>query len=227
MKRWKSWLSYGLLVLAIPAVVLLGEYVFGGKQYAFLSLAVAILACIPFFLRFERGENGSIRLVLIAVLTALSVLGRLLFAALPGFKPVTAMVILTAMYFGSEAGFLTGALTAVLSNFYFGQGPWTPFQMFAWGMVGLLAGVFAKQLRASRVWLCVFGALSGVVYSVLMDVWTVLWAEGHFVLSRYLAAVASSASFTALYCASNVVFLLVLAKPIGSKLQRIRDKYGA
>ena len=223
----KKWLSYGLLLLAIPLIVVLGSTVFGGKQYAFLSLAVAILACIPFFLSFERGESGGIRLVLVAVLTALSVLGRLLFAVLPGFKPVTAMVILTAMYFGSEAGFLTGALTAVLSNFYFGQGPWTPFQMFAWGMVGLLAGVFAKQLRASRVWLCVFGALSGVVYSVLMDVWTVLWAEGHFVLSRYLAAVASSASFTALYCASNVVFLLVLAKPIGSKLQRIRDKYGA
>ena len=117
MKHWKSWLSYALLVLAIPAVVLLGNYVFDGKQYAFLSLSVAVLSCIPFFLRFERGENGSIRLVLIAVLTALSVLGRLLFAALPGFKPVTAMVILTAMYFGSEAGFLTGALTAVLSNF--------------------------------------------------------------------------------------------------------------
>ena len=58
MKHWKSWLSYALLVLAIPAVVLLGNYVFDGKQYAFLSLAVAILACIPFFLRFERGENG-------------------------------------------------------------------------------------------------------------------------------------------------------------------------
>ena len=227
MKHWKSWLSYALLVLAIPAVVLLGNYVFDGKQYAFLSLAVAVLACIPFFLRFERGENGSIRLVLIAVLTALSVLGRLLFAMLPGFKPVTAMVILTAMYFGSEAGFLTGALTAVLSNFYFGQGPWTPFQMFAWGMVGLLAGLFAKQLRTSRVTLCIFGALSGIVYSALMDIWTVLWAEGSFVLSRYLAAIVSSAGYTALYSASNVVFLLLLAKPIGSKLQRIREKYGA
>ena len=125
----KKWISYGLLLLAIPLTVVLGSTVFGGKQYAFLSLAVAILACIPFFLSFERGESGGIRLVLVAVLTALSVLGRLLFAVLPGFKPVTAMVILTAMYFGSEAGFLTGALTAVLSNFYFGQGPWTPFQI--------------------------------------------------------------------------------------------------
>ena len=223
----KKWFSYALLILVVPAVVLLGNTVFGSKQYAFLSLAVAVLACIPFFLTFERREGGSIRLVLIAVLTALSVLGRLLFAVLPGFKPVTAMVILTAMYFGSEAGFLTGALTAVLSNFYFGQGPWTPFQMFAWGMVGLLAGIFSKRLKASRVTLCIFGALSGVVYSVLMDIWTVLWAEGSFVFSRYLAAIVSSAGYTAIYCVSNVVFLLLLAKPIGSKLQRICEKYGA
>lgn len=222
----KKWISYGLLVLIVPLVVILGSTVFGSKQYAFLSLAVALLACIPFFLTFERGRAGSIRLVLIAVLTALSVLGRLLFAVLPGFKPVTAMVILTAMYFGGEAGFLTGALTAVLSNFYFGQGPWTPFQMFAWGMVGLLAGLFARQLLNSRIKLCVFGALSGIVYSALMDVWTVLWADGSFVFSRYLAAIASSAGYTALYCVSNVVFLLLLAKPIGSKLRRIRDKYG-
>ncbi len=222
----KKWISYGLLVLAVPLVVVLGNTVFSGKQYAFVSLAVALLACIPFFLRFERGEANSIRLVLLAVLTALSVLGRLLFAVVPGFKPVTAMVILTAMYFGGEAGFLCGALTAVLSNFYFGQGPWTPFQMFAWGMVGLLAGIFARQLKASRLTLCIFGAVSGLVYSALMDVWTVLWAEGSFVLSRYLAAIVSSAGFTAIYCVSNVIFLLVLAKPLGKKLQRVCDKYG-
>lgn len=99
--------------------------------------------------------------------------------------------------------------------------------MFAWGMVGLLAGLFAKQLRTSRVTLCIFGALSGIVYSALMDIWTVLWAEGSFVLSRYLAAIVSSAGYAALYSASNVAFLLLLAKPIGSKLQRIREKYGA
>lgn len=222
----KKVISYGLLLIAVPLAVILGSTVFDSRQYAFISLAVALFACIPFFLTFERGRGASIRSVLIAVLTALSVLGRLLFAPLPGFKPVTAMVVLTAMYFGSEAGFLTGALTALLSNFYFGQGPWTPFQMFAWGMVGLLAGLFAKRLKSSRVALCVFGALSGIVYSVLMDIWTVLWADGGFVFRRYLAAIVSSAGYTALYSVSNVIFLLLLAKPIGSKLQRVRDKYG-
>ena len=218
--------TYGIFLLCIPLVVLLGATVFRGKQYAFISLAVALLSCVPFFLSFEQKKQSSSRLILIAVLTALSVLGRMLFYALPGFKPVTAMVIITAMYLGSEAGFMTGALTAVISNFYFGQGPWTPFQMFTWGITGFLAGLFARQLKGNRVLLCVFGALSGVLFSVLMDVWTALWADGTFLFSRYLAALAGSVPFTLIYAVSNVIFLLVLAKPIGKKLQRVLDKYG-
>ena len=187
---------------------------------------MALLACVPFFLSFERKTQSGSRLILIAVLTALSVLGRMLFYAVPGFKPVTAMVIITAMYLGSEAGFLTGALSAVISNFYFGQGPWTPFQMFTWGLIGFLAGLLARQLKGSRIFLCVFGALAGVLFSLCMDVWTALWADGTFQLSRYLAALVSSVSFTLVYAVSNVIFLLLLAKPIGKKLQRVLDKYG-
>src|SRR5690625_7953059 len=80
-------------------------------------------------------------MVVFAVLIALSSISRVLFAPIPVFKPVSAIVILTAIYFGAEAGFLVGALTALLSNIYFGQGPWTPFQMFAWGIIGLIAGL--------------------------------------------------------------------------------------
>ena len=157
---------------------------------------------------------------------ALSVVGRFIFSPLPGFKPVTAMTVLTAMYFGSDAGFMTGALTAVISNFYFGQGPWTPFQMFSWGIIGLLAGIFAEKLKKSKVFLSVFGALTGVLYSLLMDIWTVLWADGYFNFARYLAALVSSLQFTVIYAVSNVIFLLLLSKPTGKILQRVKTKYG-
>src|SRR5699024_12206733 len=78
-------------------------------------------------------------MIVVAVLTALSVVGRFVFVALPGFKPVAAIVIITAVYVGSEAGFLVGALTAFISNLYFGHGPWTPFQLFAWWVIGVIA----------------------------------------------------------------------------------------
>ena len=129
------------------------------------------------------------------------------------------------MYFGCEAGFLTGALSAVISNFYFGQGPWTPFQMFSWGIVGLIAGLVAEHLKKCSLLLSGYGILSGVLYSFLMDIWTVLWEDGYFNLSRYLAALVSAIPFTAVYAVSNVVFLLLFARPIGKILDRIKTKY--
>ena len=115
----KKILTYVVLCILIPAVVIGGAILFEDRQYAWISLCVAILSCIPFFLRFERREADTKRLILIACMTALSVLGRIVFAPVPAFKPVTAMVVITAMYFGCEAGFLTGSLSAVISNFYF------------------------------------------------------------------------------------------------------------
>ena len=221
----KKWLSYIILCLIVPAVVLGGALLFKEKQYAWISLCVTVLSCIPFFLHFEHSENDVRKLILIAVMVAISVIGRFIFAPIPGFKPVTAMVVITAMYFGGEAGFMTGALSAVISNFYFGQGPWTPFQMFSWGIVGFLAGVIADPLKKSKIVLVVYGIVSGVLYSLLMDVWTVLWADGYFNISRYAAAVISAAQFTIIYAVSNVIFLLVFSKPIGKILERIKEKY--
>lgn len=222
----KRIISFIILCVLVPAAVVAGALLFDERRYAWVILCVTLLSCLPMFISFERNSADAKRLVMIAVMTSLSVAGRFLFAALPGFKPVTAMVVITAMYFGSEAGFMTGALSAVISNFYFGQGPWTPFQMFSWGIIGLLAGLFARRLRQSRIWLSVFGVLAGVLYSLLMDIWTVFWADGYFNLTRYIAAVGSAAWFTAVYAVSNVIFLMLFAKPIGKILDRISVKYG-
>lgn len=222
----KRIISFIILCVLVPAAVVAGALLFDERRYVWVILCVTLLSCLPMFISFERNSADAKRLVMIAVMTALSVAGRFLFAALPGFKPVTAMVVITAMYFGSEAGFMTGALSAVISNFYFGQGPWTPFQMFSWGIIGLLAGLFARRLRQSRIWLSVFGVLAGVLYSLLMDIWTVFWADGYFNLTRYIAAVGSAAWFTAVYAVSNVIFLMLFAKPIGKILDRISVKYG-
>ena len=146
----KKVFPYLIYAVAFPLLAIGGAFVFKDKFYAWVTLAAVLLACLPFFIRFEKKETDAKTLILIAVMIALSVVGRFIFAPLPGFKPVTAMTVLTAMYFGSDAGFMTGALTAVISNFYFGQGPWTPFQMFSWGIIGLIAGIFAEKLKKSK-----------------------------------------------------------------------------
>lgn len=219
-------INAAIMCVLVPLVVYLGAKIFKEKQYAWISLCVAILACVPFFIRFESRDNDVRRLVLIAVMVALSVVGRFVFAPVPGFKPVTAMVAVTAMYFGSEAGFMTGALTAVISNFYFGQGPWTPFQMFAWGIIGFIIGLIAEPLKRSTFLLVLSGIIAGVAFSLLMDVWSTLNADGTFNIMRYFSFVVSSLQFMAIYAVSNVIFLLVLSKPIGKIFERVKVKYG-
>lgn len=226
MNTVKKCLSYIILCLLVPAVILCGALLFEEKQYAWISLCVTALSCVPFFLCFEKRETSTKRLVLIATMVALSVVGRFIFTPLPGFKPVTAVVVITAMYFGSEAGFMTGALSAVISNFYFGQGPWTPFQMFSWGLIGLIAGLLADPLKRSRIVLGIYAVISGIMYSLLMDIWTVLWVDGTFNFTRYLAAVVSATQFTVIYAVSNLIFLMLFIKPIGKTLERIKTKYG-
>ena len=226
MSNKKNPLTIIILLLLIPAVVILGAVVSKEKHYAWISLCVALLSCIPLFYSFERKENSSKELTVLAAIIAISSVGRFIFAWLPGFKPITAITIIAAIWLGYEAGFVVGSLSAVISNLYFGQGPWTPFQMLAWGLVGFLAGLLSKPLQKSKILLCVSGLLAGILYSLTMDIWTTIWADGTFNLLRYKAAIISSLPITAEYAVSNAVFLLLLSKPIGEKLERIKKKYG-
>lgn len=219
-------IGYAVILILIPLILILGGTVFKSKQYSFVTLFVTALSIVPFFLHFENKDRGTIKIVLIAVLTALNVIGRFVFAAVPSFKPVTALTVIAAMELGGESGFMIGSLTAVISNFYFMQGPWTPFQMFSWGILGFIAGIFSGILKRNKIILLLFGAIAGVLYSLIMDVYSVLWMDNAFNLPRFLTFVASSMPVTIIYVISNVIFLLLLADPIGKKLSRIKIKYG-
>lgn len=221
--KLRTALSFLLVALLIPCIVLLGALVFDAKAHLWISLSVALLSLVLLVAGFERREIGTRRMVLTSVMVALCVVGRLI----PLFKPVTAICVLCAIYLGPQAGFYTGAVSALLSNFMFGQGPWTPFQMLAWGLIGLFAGLLAKPLQKSRLLLILYGALAGIAFSAVMDVWSVLWASaGNPTLDGYLAAIVAALPHTALYTVSNVLFLWLFSKPIGDKLQRIKIKYG-
>lgn len=205
--------------VVIPLVVLLGAAVSDAKRYIWISFCVAALSLLLFLSGYEKKSVGTRRMVIVAIMVALSVAGRFI----PFFKPITAITVITAVYLGGESGFLVGSLSAFLSNFYFGQGPWTPFQMLAWGLIGLFAGLLQKPLKRSRVLLLIYGVLSGVAYSMLMDVWTV---GAVLDLDLYLTALVTALPHTLLYAVSNLIFLWVLAKPFGEKLERIKIKYG-
>ena len=221
-KRLRDVLRVALPFIVMPVLVFLGALVFDEKQHLLVSLGMACMALLFFLTGFERRKTGGRRMVIVSVMTALCIVGRFI----PLFKPITALTIITAMYLGGEAGFLVGALSAALSNFYFGQGPWTAFQMLAWGFIGLAAGWMANPLKKHKSLLLVYGVLAGVAYSLIMDVWNVLWYGGGFDWSLYAASVATALPHTILYAVSNFVFLFFLARPFGEKMERVKVKYG-
>jgi energy-coupling factor transport system substrate-specific component len=199
-----------------------GCIVFRERAVSWLIGSAAVAVCGAFFARFEKKETTSSEIALTAVMTALSVTGRIIFAPLPAFKPCAAVIILAGIYLGAEQGFMIGALTALISNFFFTQGIWTPFQMIIWGVIGLLAGMLGKKLENSPVLLCIYGALAGLCYSLFMDICSVFWLGGGFTPERFLGLTLASAWFTVSYMVSNCVFLLLFMKPAKRVFDRLR-----
>ena len=215
------------MCILIPTSLALGVMLWNDRQYPLVILIITIIGNIPFFLSFERGQIKTRRIAVLAVMIALAVAGRFLFAAIPGFKPVTAIVVISGLCLGPEAGFMTGSMSALLSNIYFGQGPWTPFQMFVWGLIGLIAGLLSMRGQLTKtIPVCLYGALAGRIYSLLMAIWTVVSVDGTFTLARYLAVITASLPTTVIYIISNVLFLLLLFQPLSKKLNRLKTKYG-
>jgi len=157
------------------------------------------------------------------------VVGRGAFFMLPQFKPVTALVIITGVCFGGETGFFVGAISGFVSNFFFGQGPWTPWQMFAFGIIGFLAGILFRKgfLRKTRLSLCLFGFFSAfVIYGGIMNPQTVIQTQAHPTMEMFLAAFVSGAPMDLIHAASTAFFLWFIAGAMIEKLERIKIKYG-
>ncbi|QSF45768.1 ECF transporter S component [Paenibacillus tianjinensis] len=197
------------------------------RHYMLLSLVLLLAALLPVFIRLERRPLESRELVLLAVLSAIAAVSRIPFAALPSVKPVSAIVILSAYVFGAEAGFIIGAVAALVSNIYFGQGPWTPWQMFAWGMVGLSAGWLRNAWwMKKRSGMLIFGFVWGFLFGWIMNVWYIISLPDAFSWGLVAAAYASSFYFDLAHALSNVFFLAILAGGWTKVLERFRKKYG-
>lgn len=216
--------SYFCIVL-VGLTAFMGVTFANGRYFKIFTLLAVILCCIPFFASFENKKTTTRFLVLVAMLTAFSVAGRFLFAPIPFFKPVSAVVIIGGVTLGANAGFVVGAMSAVVSNFYFGQGAWTPFQMLAWGLIGFFAGLLAKRLNGN-IALSVYGVFSGFFYSVVMDSWSAIFLDGKFYFNRFSAFFITSFPVTVCYMVSNVVFLILIGKPLTEMLNRVINKYG-
>ncbi|MBQ6933384.1 MAG: ATP-binding cassette domain-containing protein [Clostridia bacterium] len=218
-----------LILLMIPFTLFIGTEYFGGRKYYFTALLILFETMLPFFLIFEGRKPQARELVLVASLCAIAVAGRAIFFMLPNFKPVMALTIIAGVAFGGETGFLVGAVTMLVSNIMFSQGPWTPWQMFAMGIIGFLAGILFRKgwLRRTKTALAIFGALCGIViYGGIMNPASALMVSRDLNMGVLMSYFATGIPLDCVHGFSTALFLWVGAEPFLEKLDRIKVKYG-
>lgn len=228
----KRHLTAKLLIAPIAAAYVALAYLALERGNSLLiGVALVLLSMIPFALRFERRERQARELMLIAVMAAVATVSRIPFATLlPSFTPVTFVVIVSGVVFGAEAGWMVGATVGLVSNFFLGQGPWTPWQMFAWSMAGYTAGLFAhrSEWRRKRLPLAIFGLAWGYLYGWILNLTLALdgWMQTRS-WDAVIAKYALSLPFDTIHAAANVFFIAVFAPSWIRLLERYRRKYGA
>lgn len=220
------------IFVLIPATLYLGTRMTGQWYYLTCTLIIIELM-VPFFLSFEARKPQARELVTIAVMAAIAAASRAAFAFIPHFKPITAIIMITGIAFGAEAGFLTGAIAAFASNFVFGQGPWTPWQMMAYGFGGFLAGlIFHKGEMTSRplvntLILTVYGFLS-ILCAVgpLLDCCTVFTTGSEITWAFVVSILTSGLPVNVTHGLGCAATMLLFSRPLLDKLDRLQIKYG-
>ena len=224
-----TWLCLFIIVILVPATIFIG-WQLGDRKYYITSVLIIFYSMIPFFVSFESRKPQARELVTIAVLCAIAVASRAAFIMLPAFKPIIGIIIIAGMAFGARAGFLTGAVSAFVSNFIFGQGPWTPWQMLAFGLAGFLAGLLHEKgiLDSNRkVQVTVFGGLVVMLLvGPLLDTSTLFMMMSMVDTTSALTVYMAGVPINAVHAVAVMLTLFLLTKPMMEKLTRIKIKYG-
>ena len=198
----------------------------GVDATAGFTLFVAVFSVLLMLASFEASRPLMRQLMPTIVLAAVAAAGRMLFSPFADIKPVSAICIVAGAALGRRSGFATGALAALTSNFFFGQGPWTPWQMYAWGLMGYLAGVLADLGALRRPWaVYVWGFLSGLLYGGILNGWHVLGFVRPRNVQTALAAFAAGLPLDITHGIATVAFLLVVWGPWQRAIARVVRKY--
>jgi energy-coupling factor transport system substrate-specific component len=224
--RYSLLMSLGAVVtaLAIVAIGILSTSLLADYA-AFLSILLVFFILAVLFAKFEESKISSKEVALIGVLAAITAASRIPFAALPNIKPCTFLIIVVGLVFGSLAGAMVGSMTAAVSNMFFGQGPWTPWEMMAWAMVGLVAGYVGKRYPEAGVKeIILLGIILGMAYNVLMDFssWIVFYRCDP---DLFIPTMIAGLPFGLLHIIGNVVFAIILGKPVLMMFRRFQRRF--
>lgn len=170
VRRKRTILATLIIFVLIPLTIFVGIKYLGDRKYLIISLLIITYTMIPFFLVFEKRKPKAREVVIIAMMSALTTCGILACYMMIPFQAGTALVIISGISFGPEAGFLVGSLARFCCNFFQGQGPWTPWQMFSWGIMGFIAGLIFNKVDIDKLKSRSFQIVRGPVITILISV---------------------------------------------------------
>lgn len=194
-------------------------------DWGLLSMGIIMVALVLFYWRFERYTITAREVALIAALATIAAVSRIPFAPLPSIQPTTFIVIISGFVLGPPAGFMVGSTAALVSNFFLGQGPWTPWQMWGWGLAGLLAGFIKITFpNTGSRGLLIFCFFWGYIFGWTMNLWS--WMAFFHPLSwtSFIATCAASFWFDTLHAVGNVAFYWLFGPTFLKILRRYSRK---
>lgn len=194
----------------------------------------------------ERALNSK-EIVFIAIYSAFTAISRIPFIAIPSVQPCSFLIFSAGIVFGPIIGFMIGLNTALLSNFIAGQGPWTLYQIIAWGFIGMVGGMLSKSqnqlienfdqrivIQKSwfkklkfflfRVGISSLIFLLGLVYGLIMNIWSWLILEPPLTLEKFLIVYIASFPYDILHGISNIVFFWLFGSQTLHILTRYKDR---
>ena len=216
-----------MFLALIPLTLFLGDKL-PGKGYYITGVLIIIEIAVPFFMMFEKRKPQAKELVVLAIMIALAVMGRVAIP-IPHFKAAFAIIMLTGIAFGPEAGFIVGAITAFASNFFYGQGAYMPWQMMAYGAGGMLAGfVFIRNKIPKKPWIMAIVGFVAVVLWIgpLLDTSHIFIIMPEINISTITASLASGFPVNVSQGICTAIIMFVFGKPLLEKLDRVKQKYG-
>ncbi|WP_432663279.1 ECF transporter S component [Wukongibacter baidiensis] len=194
-------------------------------NYGIVS-SIIILASFCFvFISYEKKKTSVKEISLIATLAGLAGVSRVPFAALANVQPTTFLVIISGYVFGPGFGFMVGAIATLVSNSFLGHGPWSPWQMVAWGLAGFSGGMLKKIMKKPhRLKLSIFAFVWGFLFGYIMNLWHWLFFVYPLSFKSFIAIYIRSFYFDLMHAIGNFVFTYFLGKDFINILVRFKDR---
>ncbi|SNS16242.1 energy-coupling factor transport system substrate-specific component [Anaerovirgula multivorans] len=194
-------------------------------HWSLFSLVIVSASLVIIYLWYDRKAGSTKEIALIATLAAFAGLSRVPFAAIPSLQPTTFLVLISGYVFGAGPGFMVGSLAAFVSNLFLGHGPWTPWQMMAWGLVGLSGGILGRwKWKYANLSLLILSFMWGLFFGWILNIWHWLTFVYPLTLKSFIAVQLTSIWFDLIHASGNVFFMYFLGADLIKILHRFKRR---